>query len=370
MEIKQFNRKFISNKSIVYVPIISSIDRDTGNYQLDADGNVARFVTFFIDNSNFSHLTMFLPSNNDGHMSILKNFINRVGEEKVELKFVDDFGIHAGEQRKSPSIVRKMYHNLVEELSIGDVLVVESQGLAEYMLKYDFTYNTIIYWCPVHKIDDNKTRDFLEGYDGMNIDLFTRCDCTIVCSPTQNTQVTSISGEDHVLYYPKMIDLDTGLFNGEEWDINEQINVENVTKNIIYQNAYYIPYRLTDMGYKIDKVVDMINSDKRGDIDVYFTDPNNSHQFDVDIWHFNDNVKLHKISSSRAMHLAMLQEQVTVPYFEDLDFINHATLWEMLNHKSKCNIVITEEQWNLNPYGLKSNERVFYLNQCNNLTRE
>lgn len=370
MEIKKFNRKYLSNKNVVYVPIISSIDRDNDLYQLDADGNVARFVTFFADNSSFDHLTIFLPINNDGHMSILNKFVDRVGKDKVDLKFVEWFGKHAGEQRQNPHIVQKMYEEVVDALSINDTLIVESQKLADKMLKQDFTYGNIIYWCPVHKIDDKRTRDFLEGYDFLNNLLFDACDCTIVCSPTQKSQVESISGESHVLYYPKMIDLDIGLFAGEEWDINEQINVEKVTKNILYENAYYLPYRLTDMGYKIDKVVDMINHDKRGDIDVYFTDPNNSHQFDADIYHFNDNVRLHKISSSRAMHLGMLRTNVTVPYFEDLDFINHATLWEMLNSRSLCRIVITEEQWKLNPYNLKSNPRVFYLNKCNTITKE
>lgn len=375
MNIADFNRKYISNRDILYVPIISSINRSTNKYQLDCDGNVARFVTFFGKNMTFRHLTIWLPSNNDGKFSILEGFIKRVGKEKVTLKFVDDFGKHAGEQRNTSQIIYKMYDHLKEEMSVRDVLFLESQGLIEHILRYDYTYDKLVYWCPVHKISNEKTRDFLEGYS--NDLLFMKCDATIVCSPTQKEQVSSIVGEDKVLYYPEMIDLDMGIFDGK-YNAQNSVETFKLERDLrVYATPYngyiyYLPYRISDMGYKIDRVVDFINNDDSKEVHVMYTDPNNSHLLDANIYRFNPTVHLHHISSDRWIHLTMLkQPNVIVPYFEDLDFINHAMLWEMLNnHRSLCKVVVTEEQWRLNPYGLKSNPRFFYIDKDNNIKRD
>ena len=58
-------------------------------------------------------------------------------------------------------------------------------------------------------------------------------------------------------------------------------------------------------------------------------------------------------------------EYVVVPYFEDLDFINHATLWEMMSSKARCQFAITKEQYDMNSYNMKSCDRCFYINTNN-----
>ena len=58
-------------------------------------------------------------------------------------------------------------------------------------------------------------------------------------------------------------------------------------------------------------------------------------------------------------------QNVIVPYFEDLDFINHALLWEMMSDKSQCQFGITKEQWDENPYDVKSCDRCFYIDLKN-----
>ena len=54
-----------NGKSIVYFPIVSMQNRETGNYKLDQDGNVNRFITFFSKCNTMKQLYITLPSNKE-----------------------------------------------------------------------------------------------------------------------------------------------------------------------------------------------------------------------------------------------------------------------------------------------------------------
>ena len=131
-------------------------------------------------------------------------------------------------------------------------------------------------------------------------------------------------------------------------------------------SIYYIPYRLTDEGYKVDDVISYINYDYADVVIVYYTDPNNSGVMEDLKKKFNSNVVFIKLPTDRNTHFTMLSsEYVVVPYFEDLDFINHATLWEMMSSKARCQFAITKEQYDMNSYNMKSCDRCFYINTNN-----
>lgn len=353
----------IKDKDILYVPIISSINRDTNLYRLDVDGNVVRFVTFFSHHNDFRSLTILLPEANDGHYEIINNFVKN--NPNVNIVWKDCFGKHAGEQRRDNDVIDMLNIYITFNAYRFDKIFFESQGLGMKLID-NYKPEKLVYWCPVCKIDDQHTRDFLEGYDDKNLKLFKYCGTTIFCAPMQVEKYKYSC--KHIYYYSIMIDLSLGYFYGDNnfnsldnfmsSSVINYINSENKT-------CYYLPYRLTDMGYKVDDVIDFINKSTEMDrkVDVFYTDPNNSHYFDdkKNINKFKENIFLTKISSSRFMHLSMLSNDlVIVPYFEDLDFINHAILWEMMYFKSKCKFVVSKEQYEANPYNIRSCDRCYY----------
>lgn len=355
---KNYVDEHMQDKNILYVPIVSSINRETNQYNLDSDGNIARFITFFEHHHKYHKLVIVLPKNNESHKIIDSwSYCNN-----VDIIWSDNFGNHAGEQRNDPEVYREILKEIeyyIDESNIPiNTIIFESQGLGEELIDIDCNIEAeLVYWCPVCKIDDNHTRSFLEGYDEINKRLFSSCDWCIVESPMQ---LNKFSFPDTSIYpYYQMVDRDIkyfGYVSELEWKDTIAI-LDNIKVPV-----YYLPYRLTDEGYKIDEVIDFINMDVAEHVIVYYTDPNNSGYMDKIKNKFNNNIHCIKLSSDRNSHFTMLScENVIVPYFEDLDFVNHALLWEMMSIKSKCSFAITKEQWDKNPYDVKSCDRCFYI---------
>lgn len=367
---KNFVDGFIQDKNILYVPIISSINRETGLYNLDSDGNVVRFITFFTHHNTFRNITIILPKGVESH-TLINRFSN--SSDKIHISCIDNktyFGEHAGDQRSDEGITERMANYIMYLLGHGqtDTIIFESQGLGNELIYryYDKLQPKVvdfIYWCPVCKIDENHTRNFLEGYEDLNEYLFEKSDFSIVESPKQ---VEKYSKNYAIYPYYQMIDRDIKIF-----DYSPNVMLKNNIENNLLSSStvFYLPYRLTDGGYKVDKVISYINkiSDdlhkERRSIVVFYTDPNNSGYMNKIKSKFNKDIVLLQIDTSRNTHFTMLScPDVIVPYFEDLDFINHALLWEMMDDKgSKCNFCVTSEQWKANPYNLNSCSRCFYI---------
>lgn len=365
---KKFVDDHMQDKNILYIPIISSINRETNKYNLDSDGNVVRFITFFEHHKNFNTLTILLPKNNESH-DIIDRWVK--DNDNIEIIWSDNFGKHAGEQRSDSDVVSKMEMELFELINNPDndndfnIVMFESQFLGNLLVDpYWFKGFEKVFWCPVCKIDNEHTRNFLEGYDNLNKKLFQLSDWSIVESPTQLKKFSL--PECSIYPYYMMMDRNLKYFDymtdfGLKDTIKTVKNLDTGTYSI-----YYIPYRLTDEGYKVDDVISYINYDYADVVVVYYTDPNNSRAMEDLKKKFNSNVVFIKLSTDRNTHFTMLSsEDVVVPYFEDLDFINHATLWEMMSPKSRCQFGITKEQYDMNSYNMKSCDRCFYINTNN-----
>lgn len=365
---KNYVDRFFTAKNILYIPIISSINRETGRYNLDSDGNVVRFITFFSHHNTFNNLLIFLPDNIESKELVMKYATEN---HRVNVSFLSSaayYGFHAGEQRSNMDIIKRMLNFAAYKVNTAkiDTIIFESQGLGcELIYKYYKTVQSklvdLIYWCPVCKLDENHTRSFLEGYDFQNEQLFENADFSIVESPLQ---LEKFSKKYSVYPYYQMVDRGISLF---DYKPNKMLknNIENNLTNS--STVFYLPYRLTDEGYKVDKVISYINDvskvmryEKRSVV-VFYTDPNNSGYMNKIKKKFNQDIVLIQIDTSRNTHFTMLScTDVIVPYFEDLNFINHALLWEMMDEKgSKCNFAVTQDQWKMNPYNLQSCSRCF-----------
>ena len=341
---KEFE-EIIKNRSILYIPIISCINRDTGEYNLSADGNVNRFITTFSYCNTYKKLTIILP---EKHIKGSEEFLNKFKTNKIDFIYCKNFGIHAGEQRNDDKVVNSIF-NEIKYIDF-DICIFEGQKLGWKFLNTEYDNivdKKFIFWNPVSKTKD-KTRIFLEGYEEINQNIIKYSNYMIIASPDQYEYYKEY--ESKLIYLDKLIDRDLHIFNYE-------VNNDILNKFKDNKNIFYLPFRLSDEGYKFDKVLNYLSNIKE-DFIVLYTDPNNSHIIDnLDI-DFKD--KFIKVSSDRNTYYTILDYlKCTILYFEDLEFINHAAIHEFMNNKCKANIILYNQT--KNPYNVNNCKRINIL---------
>ena len=334
----------IRGKNILYIPIISCINRDTGEYNLSADGNVNRFITTFQKCPFYSKLKVVLPSKHiEGSESIINKFTRYNTFNSVI--YSPNFGIHAGEQRNKDEVVDALFEE-IKDLDF-DICIFESQKLGLKMMDYRKD-KEFIFWNPVSKTK-TKTRIFLEGYDEINSKIIDRVNYMIIASPDQAEFYNYV--DNKLVYLDILIDRNLYFF-----EYKKDKEILNKFKNE-KRKIFYLPFRLSDEGYKFDKVLEYLEKEK-DDFIVLYSDPNNSHIVDKGVNSIFD--KFIKVSSNRDTYYTILDYiKCTILYFEDLEFINHAAIHEFMNSKSICDVILYNQT--KNPYNVKSCNRIKIL---------
>lgn len=343
----------VKDKNILYIPIVSCINRDTQEYNLSSDGNVNRFITTFSYANGFKNLTIFLPSK---HIVGSECFINKFCElnNNVKIKYSDNFGIHAGEQRNNDYITDSILNELNEYINNDTIIIFESQLLG---LKISKKYNNnLIFWNPVSETND-KTRDFLCGYKEINDNCLNFSDYMIVASPDQYNY---FNNSEKIIMIDKLIDRDLSIFEYQKNDVYEKI-LEDISKDT---TIFYLPYRLTDEGYKFNNVIKYIKgycNNKFNKVTILYSDPNNSHI--IDNLSISDEFKsrFFKVPTDRNTYYTILDSNVykIIPYFEDIEFINHASIDEF---KMAKNVMVVLYNQNNNPYNVLNNKNFKNIN--------
>ena len=161
-----------NGKSIVYFPIVSMQNRETGN--------VNRFITFFSKCNTMKQLYITLPSNKE-----TCKYYTDFAESKNNITTIynSNFGQHALDQRVNKDIITNQYIASKEIIDNSDIIIVESQGLANLILSNN-PNKIIIYWCPV-SVTNKKTRSFIEQYREIDKEIFNKANYIIVVSPEQ-----------------------------------------------------------------------------------------------------------------------------------------------------------------------------------------
>lgn len=322
-------KEIFKGKSLLYIPIVSMQDRNTGEYKLDCDGNVNRFITTFTKNDTYSELTIVLPRKHKKYSNFfIENFASQ--SDKVSLVYMNNFGQHAKDQRVSEEICKSIIN--INNTEYYDHIIFESQTLGKMLLeRYP---EKLIYWCPVCKTD-NKTRDFLEGYDGINKLLFEKSKYVIVASVDQVRYIEDFLNisKDKVTLKNEFIDRSLDIFKTEYEDISEIYDLN-------HKYVFYIPYRISDKGYKVDKLIEQfkIMNDNGDDFIVYYSAPNSIGLQIDDVSLAN---RFHQVNTFRSTVYNFLDcPKVIVPYFEDIDFIHHALVDELKSPMSECQVVV------------------------------
>lgn len=340
----------IKGKKIVCVPIVSSINRTTNEYKLDCDGNINRIVTTFSHANDFKELIIFLPDNHES-MNILKEFKEK-NNGRVHFRYTSYFGKHASEQRSKPEcysntlrLVKKYFYNY-------DYIFIESQYLANNLILDGYNDKLIFYnnVCEIELDGFTKSRSFTVGYDKLNKYLVGNCKYTICVSPETTKYWQSFIEQQGILNKliincPYLIDRNLSYFNYTlDRELEKFINELQSNRFTII----YLPYRLTDEGYQIDKVIDYINTEfPLKKIAILFSDPNDSGYIENIKEKFNQNqsIKYLKVSTNRNTYYTLLDSKnIIIPYFEDIAFVNHASIHEMFDKRSNCLIVLDKTQ--------------------------
>ena len=339
----------ISGKRILCVPIVSSINRMTDKYKLDCDGNINRIVTAFSHANSFKELTIFLPIDYESK-DILDYFVKK-NKNKINLIYTPYFGRHAGEQRSKPECFEKTLELIENEyIDNYDYIFVESQYLGNALISNGYR-DKLIFWNNVCEIEVDgyiKSRNFMQGYNNLNRNLVRNCAYTICVSPEttdywKTFMLDEGNSETRILNCPYLIDRDLSYFNYHvDTELKEYVNSVKASGYEII----YLPYRLTDEGYQMDKVIKFINDYCiTHKVAVFYSDPNDSHYLEQVKTKLNKDIKYVKVSTDRGIYYTLLDcTNVIIPYFEDIAFVNHASIHEMFNHQADCIVVLDISQ--------------------------
>lgn len=332
---KDFNflKQEFQNKNILHIPIVSSINRDTNNYNLDTDGNIVRMITLYSICNSYNKLYILLPKKLTS-----ENIINKFksySSGNIEIIYSEYFGIHAGEQRKKEDIIEGQFNDIKNIINNVDYIVCEGQGIALKLL--DDGFKNIIYNNPLITIP-TMHRSYTEGYDDIDKELFDKCIYSIITTPAQYKYYKDID-ENKCLYLDKFCDRDLPYFSYETDDAT--LSYLKILKE--KYKIYYLPYRLTDEAYKMDMVINMLNNEKE-DYRVLYSDPNNSHF--VEDNNEIDKSKFIKVSTDKNTYYTILDfNKVVIPYFEDLEYSYHVFVDEVLCDKAHCEILLLKESY-------------------------
>ncbi|MCH5167413.1 MAG: hypothetical protein J1F35_05910 [Erysipelotrichales bacterium] len=362
----------IKNKKILYIPIVSSINRETGEYNLDSDGNINRLVTAFSINDSFECLDLVLPKKHSKETKILDAF--KENNENINFIFSDFFGIHAGEQRSNMFIITNLVNELERNKSFDsyDYVILDSQYLLIYLNKYNYVdRNKLIFWnylCSTKKYQRSFTAPFVDiTKDAINIAKYVIVTSPDILEFTADEKMDR--ADDSLFYIPKFVDRKLDIFSKYE----EDQEVYDILDSYIESKTipFYLPFRLTDEAYKMDLVISdfilpyqSIAEINGYDISLIYSDPNNSGEMENFIEKYpeldKDNIILQKVSPARDTFYTIIDHPigVNIPYFEDIDFANHAAIWEFKD--SNANIwVLPKYDGMLMPYYEKTDTSIF-----------
>lgn len=332
--------KVLEGKSILYIPIYSCFDYQTGNLNFKADGNINRFLSTFYHCNKYKKLDILVPPSGnvkEWFENICKTYLQNcnliscpliVKSAKVERSI--EFSYKILDFFKTNNIDINSYNYIICEAQHVFLRLYNMVSYNLFLRSYDIgIQDKLIYWCPVCATD-NKSRDFLEPYKEIDKFIFSVAKNVIVASNDQVKYYNNYHFGGNLIQIESLIDRQLPFFKYYiDWNIVHFINGFHIKNNI------FLPFRLTDMGYQTQKIVDYLYNDYNSNhtFKVFYTNPNN-----CDIYQFANNDSYKKlfldkyfieVPKDRDIFYSIIDYcNVIIPYFEDTEFICHAAIDE------------------------------------------
>lgn len=318
----------LQDKSILYIPIYSCFDYQTGNLNFKADGNINRFLSTFYHCNKYKKLDILVPpygNDKEWFDNICNNFLQNCNLISCPLI------VKSAKVERSIEFSYKIidfFKNNNIDINSYDYIIGEAQHV--FLRLYDiYGVDKLIYWCPVCATN-HKTRDFLEPYKEIDKFIFSVAKNVIVASNDQVKYYNNYHFSGNLIQIESLIDRQLPFFKSYiDWNIIHFINGFHIKNNI------FLPFRLTDMGYQTQKIVDYLYNDYKSNhtFKVFYTNPNN-----CDIYQFANNDSYKKlfldkyfveVPKDRDIFYSIIDYcHVIIPYFEDTEFICHAAIDE------------------------------------------
>lgn len=358
-------RNIVANKKVAYIPIYSMFDHQTGLVDLDCDGNVNRWMTnLYKINGAWAWLSIFGPASSLAKTNdIFKQFIGKLVDNFGNIEFIESEAFRGGAKaQRSSDFASKILETHKDEILGSDVIIVESQAMfmAIRDLLEDYPDKDLVYWCPVCATN-LKSRTFLEADKELNEKIFAVADYIIVATKEQVEYLKECGIHDEsIILVEEFIDRSLPMFNNDQFfdsDTLETVNAEIRAG----KTCLYLPFRLSDEGYRIWDILDVIYVRlMSGELEVFCPNVNGSTTQEI--------VKLCKkagcqlsekmledaiskfktVSSSRSTYYTLIDccENLVIPYFEDYGFVMHAAVDELIRGKKKprCIVLQTKEE--------------------------
>lgn len=347
-EYDRFN-DLIKSKNVLCIPIFSMFDHQTHICNMACDGNVSRYITTFYKVNSWKSLTTFCPtcknaSNIDFFIKGLKSSTNH--NQKLNIFKDEEFKNHAAYLRGEEfanNFYDHLMHKFFEYFKKSDFIIFEGQDIGLRLLDNKIIDKKYIYWCPVCATNE-KTRSFLEINKEKDQKIFELSDYIIVASKDQVKYLNELGYGNKVFLFDQISSRDIEYLSSYKKDDNILAFLDYLQMD--YKYVIYMPYRISDEGYQVRKILDILFDSLKNNFVVFCPNLNNDNL--IDEWTEEDSDKqwfathvIVKVDSNKDTYFTLLDcgySQVIIPYFEDTDFIMHGIANELKSDKTTAHI--------------------------------
>lgn len=296
---------------VLYIPMYSMREYNSGKYNLAADGNVNRFLSKL---SMCQGVNLFLavpPSENCINYDFLLKALD---------KLYDNKNLRAYKLINTPCYAENALATRNNEKWKTFMLFWENEPFNKVIFEPNIIgrfipaimNQKIIYWLPVSQVKgaDIKFVMQFKQQDEENIKRFK----TYVCSRGQQE------------LWPSTI-LDNNIFNPQFF-----IDIDKLQEIKLSDAIIFNPFRQSDPGYKIKEIYEAIKiaeAEGKSKYIVLYTAPNN---FEVPT-----TINKLKVESNREVYYSILKSRPVVIYLENPDEILHVGLFEFIHFN--CRII-------------------------------
>lgn len=360
----------LSNKKILYIPIVSMRDHQTLKYNLECDGNVTRFISVFQQVKN-SDITITIPkaitsSSEQFMIAWCKKIAAQSNGSRITLLPSAMYGENAFKTR----IMAELHCDEFTRASLSqyDIIMYEPNSLGRYFMntKHEILgqdtvppfkdSQKLFYWCPVSDTVTHKASFLGPEIAKMDIRNVILASKTIVCTESQKQYFIDSVLACNTIYPPiwnsttssgkhpadnpiSKIEVYKEVINPKLFD-TQPINMTLIDRILEIPTKFlvYLPYRLSDPGYDVPYILECVRAIRlhsKLDIVVLYTDPNNTA---LDVLEAGDEefcVKLQE--ESKNDYYSVLKYfnrkntsgyKMLIPYLEQADDIVHAAISE------------------------------------------
>ncbi len=290
----------LNDKKVLYIPMYSMREYDTGFYNLAADGNVTRFISK-LSSCHGVDLTIAMPisvRNFHYFKSLLELLVQAGCLCSYELIVTDAYGVNAKETRLNEEKWFNVITDLLREEAY-QVILFEPNNIGKFLNGKD----NVIYWCPVSSVK-GKSIPFIDEFFQQDLENSKNFKM-YVCSKKQ------------LELFPNAF-LDNDMFNPELF-----INENELDRIKLNRWFVFHPFRQSDPGYQTQMIFDLLHKEFFNEALVLYTAPNN---FEI-----QSKVNKIRVSSDRKTYYSILKTKPIVIYLENPDEIMHVGLLEFLH---------------------------------------